>query len=266
MMPSAVFLLLQALSAPVQASALDTMVDVDGYRMHLVLYRGRTPRTLVMESGGGAALDESWLALEARLAARTGATVVAYERAGFGKSGTGPPGLTPRQQVQHLDDALQKLATPPQRVLVGTSYGGLLAVLHGHLYPDKVRGLALVDPMNPRFVQATGEFVQSTAPHIAHPTTSRDTALLRMVETFDELVHDPDASDIGLGMPMVIVTAGEAWWGRRDIDRAWRESHQAMAGAGPNRCLVIAEGSNHDIAAKRPQTIIDAVLSLVRRP
>jgi hypothetical protein len=49
------FLLLQALSLPAQASAL----------------------------------DDAWLALEARLATRTGATVVAYDRAGFGKSGTG---------------------------------------------------------------------------------------------------------------------------------------------------------------------------------
>jgi pimeloyl-ACP methyl ester carboxylesterase len=132
------------------------------------------------------------------------------------------------------------------------------------LYPDKVRGLVLVDPMNPRFIQATGNFVQSTAPHIEQPTTSRDTALLRMVDTFDDLVRDPDASDIGLGMSMVIVTAGQAWWGRSDIDRVWRASHEAMAGAGPNRRLVIAEGSNHDVAVKSPQTIVDAVSSLTR--
>jgi pimeloyl-ACP methyl ester carboxylesterase len=265
MMISAAFLLLQTVGASAHPStAVDTLVDLGGYRMHLVLYRGKSPLTLVMESGGGAALDEAWLALETRLSARTGATVVAYDRAGFGKSATGPPGLTPRQQVEHLDDVLQRLATPPGRLLVGTSYGGLLVMLHGHLYPVKVRGLVLVDPMNPRFVQATGEFVQSTAPHIEHATTSRDTALLRMVDTFDELVRDPDASDLGLQMPMVIVTAGEAWWGRRDIDRAWRTSHQAMAGGGPSRRLVIANGSNHDIAAKRPRAIVDAVLSLTK--
>lgn len=205
------------------------------------------------------------VAVQAQLAARTGATVVAYDRAGFGKSGTGPIDLTPRRQVQQLNAVLQELRTPPNRIIVGTSYGGVLAVLHGHLYPNGVRGLVLVDPMNPRFVQATGEFVYSTVPHIEHPASSKDSALVRLVSTFDGLVRDPDASDVGLGIPMVIVTAGEAWWGRKDIDRAWRASHEAMAQAAPDRRLVVADGSKHDIPSKRPHTIIDAVLSLANR-
>jgi len=120
--------------------------------------------------------------------------------------------------------------------------------------------------MNPRFVQATGEFVHSTVPHIEHPASSKDSALVRLVNTFDGLVRDPEASDVGLGVPMVIVTAGEGWWGRKDIDRAWRASHEAMAQAAPDRRLVVGDGSNHDIPTKRPHTIIDAVLSLANRP
>jgi pimeloyl-ACP methyl ester carboxylesterase len=267
MITSDALLLLRLLSAPaLDPAPLDTLVDVGGYRLHLVLYRGAKPLTLVMESGGGASLEEPWLAVQAQLAARTGATVVAYDRAGFGKSGTGPIDLTPRRQVQQLNAVLQELGTPANRIVVGISYGGLLAVLHGHLYRDSVRGLVLVDPMNPRFVQATGEFVHSTVPHIEHPASSKDSALVRLVNTFDGLVRDPEASDVGLGVPMVIVTAGEEWWGRKDIDRAWRASHEAMAQAAPDRRLVVADGSNHDIPAKRPHTIIDAVLSLANRP
>ncbi|HEY7637256.1 MAG TPA: alpha/beta hydrolase family protein [Gemmatimonadales bacterium] len=265
MIPATLSVLVQLLSMPVPLTPpVDTLVDVEGYRMHLVLYRGVKPLTLVMESGGGASLDDAWLALEAQLAARTGATVVAYDRAGFGKSGTGPGELTPRQQVQQLNQVLQKLKAPPKRILVGASYGGLMVVLHGHLYPDSVRGLVLIDPMNPRFVQATGDFVQSTVPHIEHPMSPRDTALVRMVRTFDGLVRDPDASDDGLAVPMVIVSAGEEWWGRKEIDRAWRASHESMVKAGPNRRLVVADGSNHDIAGKRPDTVVDALLSLAK--
>ena len=114
-----------------------------------------------MESGGGASLA-AWSGVEARLAERSGATVVAYDRAGFGESGMGPAELTPRQQVRQLHEALERLGTPPDRIVVGHSYGGLLSVLHAHLYPKRVRGLVLVDPMNARFVKATGDFVQST--------------------------------------------------------------------------------------------------------
>ncbi len=39
-----------------------------------------------------------------------------------------------------------------------------------------------------------------------------------------------------------------------------------MAKAAPNRHLVVADGSNHDIPARRPHTIIDALLSLTNGP
>jgi hypothetical protein len=118
--------------------------------------------------------------------------------------------------------------------------------------------------MNVRFVQATGDFVQSTVPHIQHPATSRDSALARMVRTFDALVRDPDAGDASLtGVPMVVITAGMPVWGKSPMDQAWRASHEAIAEAAPHRRLVVADGSDHDIPAKRPDTIVDAVVSFV---
>ena len=240
---------------------LDTLVDVGGYHLHLVVYRGTRPVTIVMESGGGASLA-AWSGVEVTLAERTGATVVAYDRAGFGESGMGPADLTPRQQVRQLHEALERLGTAPDRIVVGHSYGGLLALMHAHLYPERVRGLVLVDPMNARFVQATGDFVQSTVLHIEHPTSARDTAITRMMSTFDELARDPAASDAGLALPVVVITAGQPWWKKADIDRAWRDSHQAMVHAAPDRRLVVADGSDHDIPEKRPEAIVQAVLSL----
>jgi pimeloyl-ACP methyl ester carboxylesterase len=49
---------------------------------------------------------------------------VAYDRAGFGRSGTGPADLTPREQIRQLHETLERLGTPPARIVVGTSYGG----------------------------------------------------------------------------------------------------------------------------------------------
>jgi pimeloyl-ACP methyl ester carboxylesterase len=258
---AAIAVLLLPVAGPLPPPPLDTLVDVGGYRMHMVVYRGARPLTIVMESGGGAPIA-GWSGMEAKLAGRTGATVVAYDRAGFGGSGMGPADLTPRQQVRQLHEALERLGTAPDRIVVAHSYGGLLALLHAHLYPERVRGLVLVDPMNARFVQATGDFVQSTVLHIERPVSARDTAIARMVRTFDELARDPAASDAGLELPIVVVTAGQPWWKKVDIDRAWRDSHQAIAKAGPHRRLVVADGSDHDIPEKNPEAIVQAVLSL----
>jgi hypothetical protein len=40
-------------------------------------------------------------------------------------------------------------------------------------------------------------------------------------------------------------------------------SHQAIANAAPRRHLVVAEGSDHDIPGMRPETIVQAMLSLM---
>jgi len=243
------------------ARVVDTLLDVGSYRLHLVVYRGTRPLTIVMESGGGATLD-AWSGVDAELARRTGATVVTYDRAGFGESETGPVDLTAQEQVRQLNDALVRLDAPTRRIVVGHSYGGVMAVLQAHLYSKLVRGVVLVDPMNARFVQATGDFVYSTVPRVEHPATRRDTALVRMVAGFDALIHDPAASDAGLEIPIVVLTAGERWWDKPDIDRAWRSAHEAMA-AAPRRRLVVVEGSKHQIAKRRPDAIVSAVLALM---
>ncbi len=258
-------LLLQPPGSAFQGPApFDTTVDAGGYRMHLVVHRGARPLTIVLESGGGASLA-SWAGVGAELAARTQATVVAYDRAGFGRSEAGPHDLTPVRQVEQLDRVLERLGTPADRLVVGTSYGGLMAVIHAHRFPSAVRGLVLVDPMSPRFVRATGDFVYSTVPRIERPVTRMDTALVRLARTFDPLMRDPLASDVGLTLPIVLITAGDPWWGRGDVDRAWRTSHEAMVRAAHGRRLVVADGSAHDIPAKRPDTIVDAALVLMNR-
>lgn len=256
-----VLCLLASLAPPSPPVVHDTLLDVGGYAMHLVVHRGSRPLTVVLESGGGADLA-NWAGVDSTLARRSGATVVAYDRAGFGRSGTGPLHLTPREQARHLHEALQRLGTPPTRIVVGTSYGGMMAVLHAHLYPANVQGLVLVDPMNPRFVRATGDFIYSTVPRVEQPVTGRDTALARMVRTFPAFVRDAAAGDADLRIPIVVITAGTPWWGKPDIERAWRASHQAIAGAGPERRLVVAEGARHLIAQERPGTIVEAVVSL----
>src|SRR5262249_25282218 len=134
---------------------VDTMLDVGGYRVHSRIHRGTIPVTIVMETGGAATLA-GWGGLDSVLARRTNATVVAYERAGFGDSELGPLDLDPIAQVRQLGAALERMGVPSRRILVGTSYGGLMAVVHADLYSDQIAGVVLADPMNSRFVDATG--------------------------------------------------------------------------------------------------------------
>jgi len=52
MILAAAVLSLQSIAGHTLAPPLDTLVDAGGYRMHVMVYRGAKPVTVVMEVGG----------------------------------------------------------------------------------------------------------------------------------------------------------------------------------------------------------------------
>ena len=96
----------------------------------LLDWHGQGPIAVVFQAGGGAALD-AWGDVPARAAARTVATVVAYDRAGMGQSEVGPIDLTPEAELDQLGRALDQLGLR-RIVLVGHSFGGLLSLVQGN--------------------------------------------------------------------------------------------------------------------------------------
>ena len=259
------FVVLSGAVRPQATVPIDTLIDFGGYRVHCRIHRGTAPMTILMESGGGATLG-GWGGLDSVLARRTHATVVAYDRAGFGQSELGPSDLDPVAQVQQVGAALDRLGVPSRRIVVGASYGGLMAIVHANVFADRVAGIVLVDPMSARFVDATGDFVYSTVPHITDPRNDGERATARLVRTFESILNRARAAEPALRQPMVVITSSRSMWGNREReDRAWRTSHEAIAASAPARRLVIAENSGHQIAFDRPDTIIDAVVSLLEQ-
>jgi pimeloyl-ACP methyl ester carboxylesterase len=74
--------------------------------------------------------------------------VIAYDRAGYGASDPVPFDL--ERQLDDLVAVLEE-SGPGPRILVGHSWGGLLAQLVGWARPDLVSGLVLLDPSHESF-------------------------------------------------------------------------------------------------------------------
>ena len=252
-----------AAPAPMMQEPVDTLVRAGGHDLHFVLYRGQVPVTILLEAGGAADLT-SWAGVPLSLAQKTGATVVAYDRAGLGRSGVGPADSRPADEIRDLHAALKGLKVPQTTILVAHSYGAMLALLNAGRHRKNVAGLVLVDPMNTRFIKATGDFIYSTVPRIEHPSTDRERTVIRMVATFPGLIETVGRLEPGLRQPMVVITAGKPWWEKPDIDSAWRRSHEALAAAGGQRRLAVAEGSDHGVPEERPELIVTSVQELLK--
>jgi pimeloyl-ACP methyl ester carboxylesterase len=121
------------------------MVETERGRFH-VWRIGEAGPGIVLESGIAASCL-NWRLVHEPLGAR--AQTFAYDRAGFGWS---PAARQPRVMpalVEELRLVLEAGEVPLPTVLVGHSFGGWLVRHFAARYPSKVRGLVLVDPLEP---------------------------------------------------------------------------------------------------------------------
>jgi pimeloyl-ACP methyl ester carboxylesterase len=122
-------------------------IDVDGraVRVQTIGLQGRRPGSpvVVFEAGSGNSLDV-WRPILPQVAPM--APVVAYDRAGLGSSAWDNASPTPRHVTDRLRRVLRQVGAEPPFVLVGASWGGMLARYFASYYPNEVVGLVFVDP------------------------------------------------------------------------------------------------------------------------
>ena len=117
-------------------------VSVSGHRMFYECSGAGSP-TVVLDAGSP---DTSavWRWMQPRIAKLT--RVCAYDRAGLGRSAPAPTGRrTAKTQVAELRGLLKAAQIPTPYVVVGHSWGGLLARLFANSYPHLTAGVVLVD-------------------------------------------------------------------------------------------------------------------------
>ena len=143
-----------AMAADQPAQAIEKLVDVGGYNLFFRIIPGQGP-VLLLESGGGFDSNE-WKAVAPRLAQETGATVIAYDRAGFGQSDLPLTKYDLREDTAATWRGLQTLGLDRNLILIGYSYGGFLIRYEAATPPEAVRGLVFVDPFTVEFVESLG--------------------------------------------------------------------------------------------------------------
>lgn len=115
-------------------------VDVGAYRVRLYEVGEGRPTVVLLHGAGDCAA--SWVLVQTEVAHF--AHVVSYDRADVGGSEPGPP-VTLDHSIDELDQLLQHGEIPPPYLLVGHSYGGLLARVDAQQHAEHVCGLVLVD-------------------------------------------------------------------------------------------------------------------------
>jgi pimeloyl-ACP methyl ester carboxylesterase len=129
---------------PPRAVKDDRMLTVNGRAVHVRTDGPAGGPVVIFETGLGDTL-ETWSRVipEVSKVAQT----LAYDRAGSGQSSAVNSDRSYARIASELHELLQSLKLSPPYILVGHSFGGVLARAYYGAYPSEVSGIVFVDPM-----------------------------------------------------------------------------------------------------------------------
>ncbi|HET7237480.1 MAG TPA: alpha/beta hydrolase, partial [Terrimicrobiaceae bacterium] len=195
--------------------------------------------------------------------------VCAYDRPGTARLDDTPTDSTPvrqpttaQQGVADLHALLIAAKEPGPYVLVGHSWGGLIARIFASTYPDEVSGLVLVDPaseflkrsLTPAqwaiYIEATKKLIESNG--LEAPDHERS---LDLLETAPQVP----------AIPVVVLTSDKRFdfgAGGEETWPAWRTAQERLAKLVDAK-HVADTNSGHVIQMEQPQLVVDAIREVV---
>lgn len=210
-------------------------VNVDGHRMYYVCSGNGSP-TVVLDAGSPDT-SAAWSDVQPAVARHT--RVCAYDRAGLGRSAPVAGKRTLRRQVDDLRGLLAAAHIAPPYVVVGHSWGGLIARVFAHDYRRVTAGAVLVDA--------------TTFPYGA-PGKRK---LREGVDPAEAMRESNGVTSYG-ALPLVVLGHGAP-----PLDARFLAAQKAEAALSTDAVDAIALRSGHYIQRDQPGVVVSAVLGVV---
>ncbi|PYX27438.1 MAG: hypothetical protein DMG77_19035 [Acidobacteria bacterium] len=168
------------------------LVQAGSIRMNID-YSGQGSPTVILESGsGGPSVD--WLMVQPEVSKF--ARVCSYDRAGYGRSDSGPEPRSSLQIARELKQLLQAAGEKGPYVLVGHSMGGYNIRVYTGQYPNDVVGIVLVDASHEdQDLRAPESIRKSQQDHHKHPGWKRLKYFFQLNVGWARLTADRDAPE-----------------------------------------------------------------------
>jgi pimeloyl-ACP methyl ester carboxylesterase len=242
------------------------LIDVGGRDIYVECVGSGSP-TVLLEAGFGGS-SRNWNSVLGALGRTTRSC--AYDRAGLGDSDATPGVHDAGDEIKDLERLLANARIEPPYVLVGHSYGGLLARLFAHTHLDQTGAVVLVDAEGrDAWRRGRAAWPRSLAPKLRRAIAER--TVLKGVD-----IRASAALAAGIrsldDKPLVVITPArehELFQGLppevyRRWDRLWRVMQTELATLSPDHAHVLAQRSDHFIQDDQPLVVIHAIQAVVR--
>jgi pimeloyl-ACP methyl ester carboxylesterase len=235
-------------ATPALPTVVEGLFDVGGYRLFMRCEGSGSPTVVYLhgyiwdgEFGG----STSAMSLPSKISEKY--RFCAYDRANLGRSDDVPGPLSGEGTVRDLHVMLEVAGIEPPYVLLGASFGGLLAYQYALMYPDQVIGMLLLDAnfpdelslehLSPPEVRFTHEEWQEGAEQLDQLAVYEATSAMRGNEpaipvtyllatpsgwplgapAYDEVIHQVMADYVASFSPGEIVELPSEHWMENDV-------------------------------------------------
>lgn len=227
-------------------------------------YRKNTPSVIFIAGLGDS--HETWKKVQDRISDET--STLSYDRAGIGRSQDVAVPRTCCDIVEELSELVQALDVEKPYILVGHSFGGLVARLYTSLYPLDICGMVLVDAA-PEYKELAYEKVlpenllAGNREYFENPMLNSEK--IDKIQSYKQIVDYSKQCDI----PLSIITRGlpdnnEDGWPSQEIlgiEQSLQAEFQWLSTSSKFR---IASRSGHYIHHDEPDIVIEEILLMLK--
>ncbi|MBN1272087.1 MAG: alpha/beta hydrolase [Candidatus Aminicenantes bacterium] len=275
------FVIHSPIPLPAQENISEGLIDIGTHSLYLKTMGRGTP-AVVLDVGLGGSYQE-WLPLLRQVSRKT--RIAAYDRAGYGRSDSGP---FPRDCVRVADELKKLLDTAEIQgpyILVGHSLGGLNMQAFALKYPDSTAGLVLLDPppldwvlgkafplLKEIYLREAGMLrdMAGTAATSENQDEKRQAAFLRtLASEHEKLLSGPplikkiyQTRSCG-NIPLTIIASGKPnpRFGEdaEAFQKFWNEQCRALASKSSRGRYFFAPESGHNILRDNPDLVLEVL-------
>jgi pimeloyl-ACP methyl ester carboxylesterase len=218
----------------------------------------------MFESGGG--LDGSqWDSISTVLHSRLNATIITYDRQGFGQSGLDTGNFNILNEVKGLEFALERLGYADKNKLLvchslGAFYSRLYAFRHGHL----VKGIIMLDPRIPSY--ADMKFAKSVSTKLnCGDFRENELGLYYILAEMERNSDFVRKKSIPSYIPILDIMAEQGPFDTKEENDRFKSAQKNFINTRANARLVYAKGSSHNIPQDKPDIVASEILNFYRQ-
>ncbi len=244
---------------------------VDNYRLSYVCAGNGNP-SIFLETPSGLTAKESFSSIFDDIASTN--RVCRFDRLGMGDSDPVPEGLnqTVRDYANELREFVALKSPDDDVVLVGYSFGGLVARYYAAIYPENVKGLLLIDAAHENWIREMKE--QMSVADWQKIQEILDWFLENQGHNYwDSQFEIESAPPLNESLPIRIISRGKDFQRIRQAEisedgfRIYNDLHnkyqKAQESLSHKTNRVIAQNSEHFILESEPQLVLSELRLLL---